>query len=230
MKYNLLSLGIIVVCVFGGFLLFRLPVNKPAIPAPPPIVPTSAVSVNQREEMGDPTLSPKELSMDLDAYYQIIIDNNIFRPLNWKPRQRVSAYTLLGTVIATDGSSAKAYIQERESNQFYTVSVGEQVGKMTVRTITPKRVTLTQNGEVLTLSLSRVRFLNYRSNRGVSVQENLPPPIAMKKETSHTVTAKNPSDAAREWRKALEERASEIREKRKRMQNFLQQYENSKAK
>lgn len=226
MKYILLSLGIIVVvCMFGGLLLFRPPINKPAISVFSPIVSTSAVPMNRGAEIGDPTLSPKGHSMGLDAYYQIIIDNNIFRPLNWEPPQRVSAYTLLGTAIATDSSSAEAYIQERESNQFYAVSVGQQIGKMTVRTITPKRVTLTKNGEVLTLPLSHVRFLKSRSSRGASAQENIPPIVTMKKETTPTVTAKNTHDIASEWRKTLEERVSKIREKRKQMQNFLQEYE-----
>ena len=65
--------------------------------------------------------------MDIEAFYQVIIDNNIFRPLDWKPPQYRPAYTLLGTFIATDGSSSTAYIQEHKSNLFYAVSVGQQV-------------------------------------------------------------------------------------------------------
>lgn len=226
MKHLLLSLGIIaVVCVFGGLLLLRLPINNPAISASSPIVSTSAVPVNQRVERDESSASPQGYPVDPDAFYQTIIDNNIFRPLNWEPPQRVSAYTLLGTAIATDGSSAVAYIQERESDQFYAVSVGQQVGKMTVGTIAPKRVTLTQNGVSLMLCLRRVPFLNPHSTRGTPTRE--PPPLAvtMKKETPRTVTAEEIPDAAREWRKTLEERAAKIRAERERMRAFLQQYE-----
>lgn len=227
MKLILLSIAIgAVVGVFGGVLLFRVPADNPPLSVSsrsvPPIAP-----VDQGAKRGESAVR-LEPSMDIDAYYQTIIDKNIFRPLNWEPPQRVSRYTLLGTAIATDGSSAEAYIQERESNQFYAVSVGQQVGNMTVRTIAPKRVTLTQNGEALTLTLARVRFLNPRPSRGNPMRENLPPPVAMKKETPLTVTAKDPPDTASEWRKALEERAANIRAERKRMQDLLRAYEKGK--
>ena len=224
MKFILLSIAIgAVVGVFGGVLLFRSPADNPPLSVSSPSVPSIA-PVDQGTKRGEAAVR-LEPPMDIDAYYQTIIDRNIFRPLNWEPPQRVSRYTLLGTTIATDGSSAEAYIQERESNQFYTVSVGQQVGKMTVRTITPKRVTLTQNGKSLTLTLGRVRFLNPRPSRVFPMQENLPPPVAKKKETPLTVTAKDPPDTAREWRKALEEKAANIRAERKQMQELLQAYE-----
>ncbi len=122
MKFILLSIAIgVVVGVFGGVLLFRSPADNPPLSVSPPSVPLVA-PVDQGAKRGESVVR-LEPSMDIDAYYQTIIDKNIFRPLNWEPPQRVSRYTLLGTAIATDRSSAEAYIQERESNQFYTVSV-----------------------------------------------------------------------------------------------------------
>ncbi len=224
MKLILLSIAIgVVVGVFGGVLLFRSPADDPSLSVSSPSVPPVA-PVDQEAKRGESAVR-LEPTMDIDAYYQTIIDNNIFRPLNWKPPQRVSRYTLLGTTISTDGSSAEAYIQERESHQFYTVSVGQQVGNMTVRTIAPKRVTLAGSGEFLTFTLGRVRFLNPRPSRVSPMRENLPPPVAKKKETPLTVTAKDPLDPAREWRNALEERVANIRAERKRMQDLLQAYE-----
>lgn len=167
-------------------------------------------------------------SEDFEPYYQTIIDNNIFRPLNWESPQRISAYRLLGTAIATDGSSAKAYIQERESKQFYVVSAGQQVGKMTVRTIAPKRVTLTKSGELFTLVLSGVLFLNPHPSRRTSVRENLPPTVTTKKETHRTVTSGDTADTAREWRKTLEEKRAKIRAEQKRLRDYLLQHENRK--
>jgi len=70
---------------------------------------------------------------------------------------------LLGTAIAADGSSATAYIWERESNQFHAVNLGDQIGDMTVQEITEKRTTLiTTKGEPLKLSLNGSQFLNPR--------------------------------------------------------------------
>ncbi len=168
--------------------------------------------------------------VDPEAFYQTIIDNNIFRPLNWEPPLHESAYTLLGTAIATDGSSATAYIQERKSNRFYAVSVGQQVGTMTVKTITPKRVTLTQNGESLTLAISNNQFLNSRGNRSMPPRRDSTSRISKaalpKNETSRTTiaTTKQPN-AASEWRKHLEEKAAKIRTERKRLTEYLQQHQ-----
>ena len=170
---------------------------------------------------------------DPDTFYQTIIDNNIFRPLNWKPPQRVSAYELLGTVIATDGSSATAYIQERKSNQFSAVSLGQKVGKMTVETITSKQVTLTQNSESLTLAMSNSQFLNSRGNRSIPSRPNNRPPFVAEATTTKKLTDLTMSletkqiHTPEEWRKHLQEKAVAIRSERIRMMErlkYLQQH------
>ncbi len=232
MKLRLLSFAILfVVCVFGGLLLFfRLLADGPVISVALPGVSTSGgtvstMSVDPVSDRGASAVRPDRHSAAPGSFYQTIIDNNLFRPLNWEPPHRESAYRLLGTTIASDGGSAAAYIQERASNKFYAVSVGQQVGGMTVQTITAKRVTLIKQGNRVTLFLNRALFLNPRPSRSTSAQEMLPPSVTTQQKTPHTATAKDTPDTAREWRKALEEKAAKIRAERKRMQDFLHQYE-----
>lgn len=96
---------------------------------------------------------------------------------------------------------------------------------MTVQTITAKRVTLIKQGHRVTLFLNRALFLNPRPTRSTPAQEILPPSVTTQQKTPRTVSAKDTPDTAREWRRALEEKAAKIRAERKRMQDFLQQYE-----
>lgn len=98
-------------------------------------------------------------SKTLDAFYQVIIDNNIFRPLGWRPPQKPQQYTLIGTISAPDGSNAKAFILKRGSNQLHTVKVGETLGNVTVKEIQAKQVKLQEDGKEITLRCGTLQFL-----------------------------------------------------------------------
>lgn len=109
----------------------------------------------------------KTQKVDLDAYYyQIIIDNNIFRPLNYKPPQREQGYTLLGTTIATNSNTGTAYILERKPpGQLHKVKVGDALGESIVQKITPKRVTLSRKKVAQRTSISVVIYSSIRDIR-----------------------------------------------------------------
>ncbi len=229
MRFILVFIGIVsIVCVYGGVRIFWKPAaHSSNISAAPRIVPNDAASVNRTTER---SVLPKHTStqqVDSEAFYQTIIDNNIFRPFNWEQPLRESAYLLLGTAIAADGSSATAYIQERKAVRFYAVSVGQQVGTAIVKSITAKRVTLTQNGESLTLTISSVPFLNprgapFRDNTISYITKAVPPKNETPKRS--TISTQQPN-AASEWRKHLEEKAAKIRAERKRLTEYLKQHE-----
>ena len=160
-----------------------------------------------------------------DDFYQTIIDNNIFRPLNWKPPQREPAYTLLGTAIATKGRTATAYIQERHSEHLHIVKVGDPLGDATVQKITPKRVTLTtQKGSTTHLSLSSNIFLNPKHTRARRSDAPLPQPqnrtptaTSQKGTTPETALQRRHADGL----ERLKKRATELRAERTRMQQRL---------
>ena len=167
--------------------------------------------------------------VDPDSFYQTIIDNNIFRPLNWKPTQKASAYRLLGTTIPSNGDTATAYIQERQSGQLYSVKVGDPLGESTVQNITSKRVILTtKNGNTSTLSISGNVFLNPRHTQSRRSHERIAQNTQTKennpsqKSRVHTTT---PQITPQEWRENLQERADSLRAERTRMQERLRYLE-----
>ncbi len=118
-------------------------------------------------------------SYESSDYYQIIVDNNIFRPLGWKPPNKEPEYTLLGTSFDPSGNRSEAFVLEERSNQFHTVSVGDKIGDAIIKEIAKKTVSLYKNGELITLN-SRVGFLGNvgreernSSNRSESNNQNV---------------------------------------------------------
>lgn len=231
MRYILIFAAILLMaCVIGGLGLFWKPANTSGTFNSDRFVSTESTAAILDTKRSDISKHTETQYTDPETFYQTIIDNNIFRPLNWEPPQRISAYTLLGTTIATDSSSAEAYITERKSNQFYAVSVDQQVGEMIVKTITPKSVTLIQNGEVLTLSMSSSQFLNYRGSRSMPPNRDDIAPhttiaVPIKNQTSHATNVTTKPNAANEWRKHLEEKVAKIRAERKRLTEYLKQHQ-----
>jgi len=96
---------------------------------------------------------------DNSEFYQAIVDNSLFRPLGWQPPKNEPEYKLIGTAIDTIGDSSKAFVLENRSNQFYTVSVGQEIGNAVVKEIEKKKVTLYRNGEIITLKSDNMGFL-----------------------------------------------------------------------
>lgn len=97
-------------------------------------------------------------SYEPSDYYQIIVDNNIFRPLGWKPPNKKPEYSLLGISFDPTSNRSEAFVLEERSNQFHTVSVGDKIGDAIVKEIAKKTVSLYKDGEMITLN-SRVGFL-----------------------------------------------------------------------
>ncbi len=104
---------------------------------------------------------------DNSAFYHIIVNNNLFRPLGWKPPKEEPEYRLLGTAI---GVNSEAFVVENRSNQFYVVSVGDEIGDARIKEIEEKRITLDKNGETITLNTGGMEFLKTdgSSSRNVS--------------------------------------------------------------
>merc|ERR1712169_141934 len=50
-----------------------------------------------------------------EEYYKVIVDNNLFRPLGWRPPNNKPRYTLIGTWISSNSVIAKALILEQRS-------------------------------------------------------------------------------------------------------------------
>ncbi len=158
--------------------------------------------------------SDDKTSNDADDFYRIIIENNIFRPLNWKPAQQEPAYTLLGTAITPDGSTATAYITEQKTNQFYAVKVGDKIADATVTEILPKQVKLNKDGKTLNLYMVSVPFLSRTRSSG-SQSYRAPqsqPQVESKSSSSQRTQSRSPKDKERQaWRDAQKERIAELK-------------------
>lgn len=90
------------------------------------------------------------------AFYRMIIDNNLFRSLGWRPPRPKEPYLLLGTLIPTSGKSkAQAIVQHIPSGTTHTLATGGTLDtNTTLVDIQPKQITLSTNGQHRTLRLS----------------------------------------------------------------------------
>lgn len=97
-----------------------------------------------------------------ETYYSTIIENNLFRPLGWRPSVPREPYRLLGTKLATDANTPpQAILQSTAGQTTYIVSIGEKIDASTeVVSIESKQVTLSTNGEQRTLRLNTALYLN----------------------------------------------------------------------
>lgn len=102
----------------------------------------------------------REVAQGDAAFYRVIVENNIFRPLGWKEPISAPKYALIGTIINSRGGMAKALLKENASNRTYYVTTGEKVGTATVEKIESRQVRLNISGEILTLNAPSIQFLN----------------------------------------------------------------------
>ena len=99
------------------------------------------------------------------AFYKVIIDNNLFRPLGWTPPNNEPAYSLIGTAVGADGAVSQATLLEKRSNRYHFVTIGTKLGDMTVKNIQAKQVTLDNAGKPITLKAGELQFLTTSRGR-----------------------------------------------------------------
>ena len=74
------------------------------------------------------------------AYYQIISDNNLFRPLGWTKPNPTPRFELIGTIVGKD--FARAYVSRIGRNRLLVVSVGDNIGSDIISEIKTEKVTM----------------------------------------------------------------------------------------
>jgi hypothetical protein len=99
------------------------------------------------------------------AFYKVIIDNNLFRPLGWTPPNNEPAYSLIGTAVGAGGAVSQATLLEKRSNRYHFVTIGTKLGDMTVKDIQAKQVTLDKAGKPITLKTGELQFLTTSRGR-----------------------------------------------------------------
>ena len=93
-----------------------------------------------------------------DAFYQFIIDNNLFRSLGWQPPRKQPDYTLIGTAVSQNAADSKVFILDQHSNDMHIVKVEDVFGGALVKVIQPKRVILNEAGKEIILYCGRLQF------------------------------------------------------------------------
>lgn len=99
------------------------------------------------------------------AFYKVIIDNNLFRPLGWTPPNNEPAYSLIGTAVGIEGAVSQATLLEKRSNRYHFVTIGTKLGDMTVKDIQAKQVILDNAGKPITLKAGELLFLTTSRGR-----------------------------------------------------------------
>ena len=143
-------------CIAGAFFLllsvFFLLRSSGARPA---VVKVKVVPVETSRRAID--IPPVEFASD--AFYRTIIDNNLFRPLGWRPPRPIEPYRLIGTILPHDKNTPpKAIIETTAGQKTYIVTIGDKIETHTeVVDIQPKQVTLSTDEKQRTLKLP-IRF------------------------------------------------------------------------
>lgn len=98
-------------------------------------------------------------------YYNVIVNNNIFRPLGWRPPNKEPEYSYIGAYVSDDATKSEGYVLEIRSNRFYTAGIGDKIGDAVVTDIKKKEILLDKNGEKITLKLGNEQWLKAGGSR-----------------------------------------------------------------
>ena len=91
-------------------------------------------------------------------FYQVIITNNLFRPLGWTKPKAPPTFNLIATIMKSDGSH-KVLLRNTRNRKVYYVAVGEELeAGVTVEKIESRQVTVNENGKLTVYRLKRLNF------------------------------------------------------------------------
>ena len=100
-----------------------------------------------------------------EDYYNVIVNNNIFRPLGWRPPNKEPEYSFIAAVVYEDESKSEGCVLETRSNRFFIAGIGDKIGDAVVTGIKKKEILLDKNGEKITLKLGNQQFLQTSGSR-----------------------------------------------------------------
>ena len=141
------------VCIAGAFLFLLIVfflLGSSGVR--PEVVIVKVVPVEESSSRG---ISSAVIAFDSESFYRTIIDNNLFRPLGWRPPRPIEPYRLIGTILPRAANTPpKAILQTTTGNTTHIVSLGEQIDASTeVVSIESKQVVLSADGQQRTLKL-----------------------------------------------------------------------------
>lgn len=154
MKTIAASIVMLLLVLIGGMLVTRKPGHSQRV------VSVERPETQTETEMSSERASSPDSEEELPAYFQVIIDNNLFRPLGWTEQPKsYTDYRLLGTLTESETPS-RAILQERGSKQTRIVTLGETLGDFHVFRIQHKQLTLKKGDQLVLLLLDETLFLS----------------------------------------------------------------------
>ena len=152
-------------------------------------------------------------------FYKVIVDNNLFRPLGYRPPKRGPAFQLIATLIDRETDESKALIQNNTNRQIHYVRVGEEFAGAKVEKIESFKVTLFHNGKSQELNIPRGGLIGKGGGGGPSrPQMNQPSPnprennAKARSERTKSSKDKSAKKSEKEKRKLTEEEISKLKE------------------
>lgn len=94
-----------------------------------------------------------------DDFYQVIITNNIFRPLGYRKPRPPPPYQLIATVTNREHGINKALLRRNKDGRMYYVEIGEMFDGAKVERIGPRSMTLLIDGQSKKFRLPRAVLL-----------------------------------------------------------------------
>ena len=88
-------------------------------------------------------------------FYQVIITNNLFRPLGYRKPRPPPPYQLIATVTNHEHGNSRALLRRNKDGRMYYVGLGEEFGGAKVERIEPRSVTLLIDGQSMKFHLPR---------------------------------------------------------------------------
>ncbi len=148
MKTLAASIAMLLLVISGGLLITReQPQPKRTLPVEPPETDTQISPESTRAS---------EWGEELPEHYQVIIDNNLFRPLGWKPEPKSDVpFHLVGTILIDERNHYQAVLKAVDTQQIHFVTLDDvsQNGWCLVM-IAPKQVVLEKDNRRITLGLN----------------------------------------------------------------------------
>lgn len=105
-------------------------------------------------------MEPTESAGTGEDYYQVIITNNLFRPLGYRKPRPPPPYQLIATVTNHESGANRALLRRAKDGRIYYVGLGEAFDNAKVERIGRRSVTILVDGRSREFRLPRTVLLN----------------------------------------------------------------------
>lgn len=149
MKTVAASITMLLLVIIGGILSTQQRRQTPQTqPKPPPKTETETPRQTERTRVS-------EWEEERPDYFQVIIDNNLFRPLGWKPERKSDVpFQLVGTILKDELDHYQAVLKAVDTQQVHFVNLDETQNGWRLVMIAPKQVVLEKDDRRITLALN----------------------------------------------------------------------------